>query len=94
MNAQETILKFYQESDTNEALCAALDAATSADQVVEVARQYGYEFTKEDMAAPQGAAQRAGRLRNGRPFRRNLLPPFLRRSPEVEQRTAFLIWLF
>lgn len=51
MNAQETILKFYQESDTNEALCAALDAATSADQVVEVARQYGYEFTKEDMAA-------------------------------------------
>ena len=51
MNAQETILEFYRESDTNEALCAALEAATSPDQVVEVARQYGYEFTSDDMAA-------------------------------------------
>ena len=51
MNAQETILEFYRESDTNEALRTALDAATGADQVVAVAREYGYEFTKDDMAA-------------------------------------------
>ena len=51
MNAQETILEFYLESDTNEALRTALDAATSADQVVAVAREYGYAFTKDDMAA-------------------------------------------
>ena len=51
MNAQETILAFYRESDTNEALRTALEAATCTDQVVEVARQYGYEFTSDDVAA-------------------------------------------
>ena len=51
MDAQETIIELYRESDTNEALRAALEAAAGVEQVVEVARRYGYEFTGDDMAA-------------------------------------------
>ena len=51
MDAQEAIIEFYRESDTNEALRTALGEADGAEQVVEVARRFGYEFTSDDMAA-------------------------------------------
>jgi len=50
MSKQENVLNFLEEAKTNADLRAALADAGSGGGVIEVAKQYGYDFDLSDIA--------------------------------------------
>lgn len=51
MSKYEAVTKFFEETKTNESLRAALTKTKSEDDVIEVAKKFGYDFTRSDVAA-------------------------------------------
>ena len=55
MSKQEAVLKFFEEAKTNANLRAALAEAGDSDGVIEVAKQFGYDFGLSDITAAKEA---------------------------------------
>ena len=51
MDKSEEISKFFEDAKTDELLRAALMQAQREDDVIEVAHQFGYGFTSDDVTA-------------------------------------------
>ena len=51
MSKQEAVLKFFEETKSNANLRVALAEAGNSDGVIEVAKQFGYDFGLSDIAA-------------------------------------------
>jgi len=51
MSKYEAVTKFFEETRTNESLRAALTKTKSEDDVIEVAKKFGYDFTRSDIDA-------------------------------------------
>jgi len=58
MSKYEAVTKFFEETKTNENLRAALTKTKNADEVIEVAKKFGYDFSRSDVAAAR--AQKYG----------------------------------
>ncbi len=51
MSKYEAISKFFEETKTNASLRTALMETKSEDDVIKVAKKFGYDFTSSDVAA-------------------------------------------